>query len=85
MQHAQPVNEQPVYEQPVYEQPVEQVEEVVDMLPKQEQIEIDDYFEPETVKMMIGEHLQITGEANGMQFAYLEGKSVIIERCRFSL
>ena len=34
-----------------------QEEEVPDMAPKQEKIEIDDYFEPETVKMMVGEHV----------------------------
>lgn len=59
----------------------EEEEEIPEMAPKQEKIEIDDYFEPETVKMMVGEHVQVTGEAEGMQFAYIDGKLVIIERC----
>ena len=44
----------------------EAVQEVPDLAPKQEEIEIDDYFTPETVQMRVGEHVQINGEVNGL-------------------
>jgi hypothetical protein len=62
-----------------------EVEEESPLAPKQEQIEIDDYFEPETVRMMVGDHFQITGQSNGLDLAYLDNKLVIVERCRLSL
>lgn len=63
----------------------EGAQEVPDLAPKQEEIEIDDYFTPETVQMRVGEHVQISGEVNGLQVAHLDGKLVFIERCKLSL
>jgi hypothetical protein len=82
--------EQVKYEEPpMYEAPSQEVVDDApiesELAPKQEEIEIDDYFQPETVEMRVGEHVQTTEAVNGLELGSLDGKFVIVERCKLSL